>query len=258
MAGTEHYRRPLVAGNWKMHGSRAENTALIEELVHALPAQRDADVLVCPPFVYLAEVGRLLKGSGFALGAQSVCAEKAGAYTGEVSAAMLKDVGCSFVIVGHSERRAIYKESDELVARKFVAAQAVGLTPVLCVGETLQEREGGLTDAVVSRQLTAVIGLAGIAAFANAVVAYEPVWAIGTGKTASPEQAQDVHRQLRAVLASHDVRIAGAVRLLYGGSVKAGNAKELFAMPDVDGGLVGGASLNASEFAAICVAASRN
>ncbi len=237
-----------------MHGSRAESGALISALLHDLPAG-SADVLVCPPFVYLWEVARLLKGSEVQLGAQSVCAEPGGAFTGEVAAAMLKDVGCAYVIVGHSERRAIYKESDSQVARKFVVTSSQGLTPILCVGETLEEREGNQTFGVVDRQLAAVVDLAGMAAFKRAVVAYEPVWAIGTGKNATPQQAQEVHGFIRAALARHDGRIAAAVRVLYGGSVKAGNAAELFAMPDVDGGLVGGASLNAREFAGIVKAA---
>jgi triosephosphate isomerase (TIM) len=248
-------RRPLVAGNWKMHGSRAENSALIESMQHGLQGTTAADVLVCPPFVYLWEVARLLKGSQIAVGAQSVCAEPIGAFTGENSAAMLKDVGCRFVIVGHSERRAIYKEDDALVARKFVAVQSQGLTPILCVGETLEEREQQRTFAVIARQLLAVLDVTGIASFGEAVVAYEPVWAIGTGKNASAEQAQEVHAFIRAELQKRDARIAGAARILYGGSVKAANAAEIFAMPDVDGGLVGGASLKADEFLKICAAA---
>ena len=182
-------RRPLIAGNWKMHGSRAENAELIEAMLLGLPDQTPFDIAVCPPFVYLWEVGRLLKASSIALGAQSVCAEQVGAFTGEASAAMLKDVGCKYVIVGHSERRAIYKEDDALVARKFLAAQAQGLIPILCVGETLEERERGQTMQVVSRQLTAVLDLAGAPALRAAVIAYEPVWAIGTGKNATSAQA---------------------------------------------------------------------
>jgi triosephosphate isomerase len=248
-------RKPLVAGNWKMHGSRAENAALLQSLLDRLPAEGTADVLVCPPFVYLHEIGRLLKGSDVRLGAQSLCAEALGAFTGEVSGAMLRDVGCSHVLVGHSERRQLYGEHDALVARKFVAAQANGLTPVLCVGETLEERESGRTTEVVARQLDAVLAVSGVAAFRDAVIAYEPVWAIGTGRNASPEQAQEVHAMIRARVASLDAKIAGAVRILYGGSVKASNARELFAMADIDGGLVGGASLKADEFAQICAAA---
>jgi triosephosphate isomerase (TIM) len=248
-------RQPLVAGNWKMHGSRAENASLVSALLDLLPPDHAAEILVCPPFPYLLETGRLLKDSGVELGAQSVCAEAQGAFTGEVAAAMLKDVGCSYVLVGHSERRQLYGENDALVARKFVAAQSVGLVPVLCVGETLEEREGGRTAAVVSRQLEAVLAVCGAKAFRNAVIAYEPVWAIGTGRTASPEQAQDVHATIRAKVAGLDATIGGSVRILYGGSVKASNAQELFAMPDIDGGLVGGASLKADEFARICAGA---
>lgn len=248
-------RRPLIAGNWKMHGSRAENAELVEALLLGVPAQTPVDIVVCPPFVYLYEVGRLVKASNIALGAQSVCAEQVGAFTGEASAAMLKDIGCKYVIVGHSERRAIYKEDDALVARKFLAAQSQGLIPILCVGETLEERERGQTMQVVSRQLTAVLDLAGVAALRTAVIAYEPVWAIGTGKNATPEQAQEVHAHIRTAVAARDAKIAADVRLLYGGSVKAANARELFAMPDVDGGLVGGASLKADEFLKICASA---
>jgi triosephosphate isomerase len=248
-------RRPLVAGNWKMHGTRAENARLVDVLVQASDAA-GAEALVCPPSVYLWEIGRQLKGTPIGLGAQDVCAEAGpGAFTGEVSAAMLKDVGCAYAIVGHSERRALYREDDALVARKFVAAQAQGLVPILCVGETLDERETGTTREVVARQLDAVLAVAGVAAFAKAVVAYEPVWAIGTGKNATPEQAQDVHAFVRQRIASRDATIASALRVLYGGSVKAANAAELFAMPDVDGGLVGGASLKAEEFVRICAAA---
>ena len=248
-------RQPLVAGNWKMHGSRAENATLVHGLLDLLQPGKRTEILVCPPFPYLLETGRLLRDSGVALGAQSVCAEAHGAFTGEVSAAMLKDVGCSYVLVGHSERRHIYGESDALVARKFVAAQSHGIVPVLCVGETLEEREGGRTLAVVSRQIDAVLSVSGVRALARAVVAYEPVWAIGTGRTASPEQAQEVHAMIRAKVAALDATIGGSVRILYGGSVKASNAQELFAMPDIDGGLVGGASLKADEFARICAGA---
>jgi triosephosphate isomerase (TIM) len=248
-------RRPLIAGNWKMHGSRAENAELIEALLLGLPGQTPVEIAVCPPFVYLWESARLLKSSSIALGAQSVCAEAVGAFTGEVSASMLKDVGCKYVIVGHSERRAIYKEDDALVARKFLAAQSQGLIPMLCVGETLEEREREQTMQVISRQLAAVLDLAGAPALRTAVIAYEPVWAIGTGKNATPAQAQEVHAHIRAAVAARDAKIAADVRILYGGSVKAANARELFAMPDVDGGLVGGASLKADEFLKICASA---
>jgi triosephosphate isomerase len=248
-------RQPLVAGNWKMHGSRTENAELVRSLVDALRPEGRAELLVCPPFVYLWETSRLLKDSDIGLGAQDVCAEAQGAFTGEVSAAMIRDVGARYVIVGHSERRQIYAESDALIARKFVAAQAHGLVPVLCVGETLAEREGGQTLAVVSRQLDAVLSVSGIASLASGVIAYEPVWAIGTGHNASPEQAQEVHDAVRRKLATLDATIAASVRILYGGSVKASNARDLFSMPDIDGGLVGGASLKADEFARICAAA---
>ena len=238
-----------------MHGTRAENAALLDALLHGTQTEAAADVLVCAPFVYLWESGRQLKSTSIALGAQSVCAEPIGAFTGEVSAAMLKDVGCRYVLVGHSERRHLYGESDALVARKFVAVQSVGLVPVLCVGETLDEREREETHEVVSRQLEAVLAVSGVKSLAKAVIAYEPVWAIGTGRTASPEQAQEVHALIRAKVAALDATIGGSVRILYGGSVKASNARELFAMPDIDGGLVGGASLKADEFARICAGA---
>jgi triosephosphate isomerase len=238
-----------------MHGSRAENAELIEALLLGVPGQTTAEIAVCPPFVHLWEVGRQLKASNVLLGAQSVCAEAVGAFTGEISGTMLKDVGCRYVIVGHSERRALYKEDDALVARKFLVTHANGLVPILCVGETLDERERGQTTSVVSRQLGAVLDLAGVAAFDAAVVAYEPVWAIGTGKNATPEQAQEVHAHIRSVVGARDAKIAARLRILYGGSVKASNAREIFAMPDVDGGLVGGASLKADEFLKICAAA---
>jgi triosephosphate isomerase len=248
-------RQPLVAGNWKMHGTRAQNASLVRSLLDLLRPESSAEVLLCPPFVYLWETGRMLKDTDVSLGAQSICAEAQGAFTGEVSAAMVKDVGCHYALVGHSERRQIFGESDAVVARKFVAAQSQGLVPVLCVGETLDEREGQRTAQVVSRQIDAVLSVSGVVSFGRAVIAYEPVWAIGTGRNASPEQAQEVHAMIRAKLAALDGTIAGSVRILYGGSVKASNARELFAMPDIDGGLVGGASLKADEFARICAAA---
>ena len=250
-------RHALVAGNWKMNGTRDSAVKLAEAVLQAAPERASAEVLLCPPFVYLADVARMLKGSGVALGAQDLCAEDNGAFTGEVSGTMLKDLDCRYVIVGHSERRALYGETDAVVARKFMAAQKAGLTPILCVGETLAEREAGTTPAVVSRQLKAVLDATGIGAFAQAVVAYEPVWAIGTGRTAKSDQAQEVHALIRGLLAAEDAKIAAATRLLYGGSVKASSAAELFHMPDIDGGLVGGASLDATEFLAICAAASR-
>ncbi len=248
-------RQPLVAGNWKMNGSRESALRLANAVAQGTEAGSAAEVLLCPPFVYLADLARALKDSGLSLGAQDLCAEENGAYTGEVSGAMLKDFDCRYVIVGHSERRALFAEDDALVARKFMAAQKAGLIPILCVGETLAEREAGATHAVVERQLKAVLDAAGIAAFAKGAVAYEPVWAIGTGRTAKSDQAQEVHALIRGILSGQDAKIAGEVRLLYGGSVKAANAAELFRMPDIDGGLVGGASLDAGEFLSICAAA---
>jgi triosephosphate isomerase (TIM) len=248
-------RRPIVAGNWKMHGSRAETAAIIEELLARCPAAPAATCVICPPFVYLYEARRLLRDSAFSLGAQDVCADTHGAFTGEISAAMLKDVGCEYVIVGHSERRLLYRESDPLVARKFGAAHGKGLVPILCVGEQLADREAARTREVIARQLDAVLELCGAGALGQGVIAYEPVWAIGTGRNATPEQAQEVHAFIRARIGERDAKIAAATRILYGGSVKAGNAAELFAMPDVDGGLIGGASLKADEFLTILAAA---
>lgn len=248
-------RKPLVAGNWKMNGSRDSAADLLKSLVQGLEEGSSAEVLVCPPFVYLADAQRALRGSDVTLGAQSLCAEEAGAFTGEISATMLQDFDCRYVIVGHSERRALYGEDDALVARKFMAALKSGLVPVLCVGETLDEREQNVTSDVIRRQMSTVLDAAGVDAFANAVIAYEPVWAIGTGKTATPEQAQAVHAEIRDILRAENATIADSIRILYGGSVKASNAAELFAMPDIDGGLVGGASLDSEQFLAIIRAA---
>jgi triosephosphate isomerase len=247
-------RRPLVAANWKMNGTLGTLRPLVRDVCAGLGDLR-AEVAICPPYPYLEEVGRLLKGAPAALGAQDVSEHESGAYTGDVSAAMLRDYNCRFVIVGHSERRTLHAESDALIARKFRRAADAGLVPILCVGERLEEREDGRTDEVVARQLDAVVSEAGIGAFARAVIAYEPVWAIGTGRTATPEQAQEVHAFIRLRLARHDDAVADALRILYGGSVKAANAAELFAQADVDGGLIGGASLDANEFLAICRAA---
>jgi triosephosphate isomerase len=238
-----------------MHGSRSANQALLSELERRLKPEWPIDVVVFPPYVYLTDAGRLLDGGQIRVGAQDVCAEAGGAFTGQVSVAMLKDVGCRYVIIGHSERRRLYHEDDALVARKFAAVVQAGLIPVLCVGETLEEHEAHQAEAVVARQIQAVIAMNGIASFAQAIVAYEPVWAIGTGRTATPQQAQGVHAYLRGRIAAQDANIAGRLQILYGGSVKGGNAAELFAMPDVDGGLVGGASLSADEFQQICAAA---
>ncbi len=244
-------RRKLVAGNWKMHGSLAENEALLSGILAGMGSVT-ADVAVCVPFPYLAQVQAKLTGSAIAWGAQNLSQQAKGAFTGEVSANMLKDFACAYVIVGHSERRAIYGESDELVAEKYAAAQAAGLTPILCVGETLNEREGCITEAVVARQMDAVIAKCGVSSLARAVVAYEPVWAIGTGVTATPDQAQAVHAFIRAKVRELDAVVAEGLVIQYGGSMKAGNAVELLGQPDIDGGLIGGAALNAEEFLAIC------
>ncbi|MEW6119659.1 MAG: triose-phosphate isomerase [Pseudomonadota bacterium] len=247
-------RKKLVAGNWKMHGSLADNAALLAAIK---PALAGIEAAVCVPFPYLAQAQSALSGSSIAWGAQNLSEQSWGAFTGEVSAAMLLDFGCSYVIVGHSERRSLYGESDAVVARKYRAAQAAGLVPILCIGESLEERESGVTEAVVARQLDAVIDAAGVASLGRAVVAYEPVWAIGTGKTASPEQAQAVHAFIRSRIAALDENVAEGLTIQYGGSVKASNAAELMAQPDIDGGLIGGASLIADEFVAICKAAAK-
>lgn len=245
-------RTRLIAGNWKMHGSAGEVEAFMRDLTASAPPAA-VELLVCPPFPYVARMAELAAGHPVAVGAQNLCDKDGpGAYTGEVSAAMLADVGCSHVIVGHSERRALYGEDDDVVAVKFAAAQDAGLVPVLCVGETLAEREADATDEVLRRQLGTVLAECGVAAFANAVLAYEPVWAIGTGRTATPEQAQAAHAFLRSMIDHEDATIAARVRILYGGSVKPDNAAQLFGCADVDGALVGGASLAADSFLAIC------
>ncbi len=245
----------LVAGNWKMNGSNAANAELVDGIVAGMPQSDSVELLICPPFPYLAAMAAKLSGTGVALGAQNVSQHQAGAYTGETAPSMLSDVGCTYVLVGHSERRAIMGETSEMVAAKFQAAQDAGLIAVLCVGETQQQREAKQTEAVVDEQLNAVIDGSGIQAFSNAVIAYEPVWAIGTGLTATPEQAQDVHRHIREVLAARDQDVADAIRILYGGSVKGDNAAGLFSKPDIDGGLIGGASLKSADFLAIAEAA---
>lgn len=249
-------RQLFVAGNWKMHGDKAS----IKTLVTGLNAQADSvgnvSVAVCPPAVYLDYTKNCLVASNIAVGGQNIAEEPvSGAFTGETSAAMLKDLDCEYVILGHSERRAIYGETDAEIARKVKTALGMGLTPILCVGETLEERESGQLETVISTQLNAVIDEVGIAVFANVVIAYEPVWAIGTGKTASSAQAQEVHAFIRGQLAAKDSAVAEKVIIQYGGSVKPGNAAELFSQPDIDGGLIGGASLNADDFIAICRAA---
>jgi triosephosphate isomerase len=238
-------RSRLVAGNWKMHGSRAANGALLDALRAELGRETGVAIAVCPPYPHLAQAAERLAGTPIAWGAQNVSEHAQGAYTGEVSAAMIRELGCRYVIVGHSERRQLYCESDGAVAAKFAAAQGAGITPILCVGETLEQREAGRTEEVVAAQLDAVLKQA---KFGDAVLAYEPVWAIGTGRNATPEQAQAVHKFLRA-------RVFPETRILYGGSVKAQNAAAIFAMPDVDGGLIGGASLVAKEFIEIVRAA---
>ena len=247
-------RTPLVAGNWKMNGRRSMAASLAAEIASAAPA--GVEVLLCPPLVYLDTVADVLRGSTVVLGAQNLDEHEEGAFTGEVSGEMLVDVACRYVLVGHSERRTLFAESSARVADKFFRALAAGLRPVLCVGETLAEREAGKTEQVVNAQLDAVFGQASAEQMADAVIAYEPVWAIGTGITASPEQAQAVHAHIRSRLASSfGPSLAQSVRLLYGGSVKADNAASLFAGADIDGGLVGGASLDAATFLAICQAA---
>jgi triosephosphate isomerase (TIM) len=250
-------RRRLVVGNWKMHGTVDANRALLAGLLRDARRAAGAEMAVCVPFPYLSQVAAMLAGTEVAWGAQNVSEHASGAYTGEVSAAMLKEFECRFVIVGHSERRALYGETDAIVAAKFQATCNAGMTPVLCVGERLEDRERGATADVVLRQLDAVLNLSGAPSLAKAVLAYEPVWAIGTGKTASPAEAEEVHALLRARIAKADAKVAADLTILYGGSVKGSNAGELFAMPDIDGGLIGGASLKADEFIQICEAAAK-
>jgi triosephosphate isomerase len=243
-------RQKIVAGNWKLHGSRQFATELVGQVAAGLPLD-GVTLVILPPLPYLGDLVEDFEDTTLAFGAQDVSSNEKGAYTGEVSAAMLVEVGAAYGLVGHSERRQYHNESSELVARKFLAAIHAGLTPVLCVGETLEQREAGQTEQIIASQLAPVLDLAGVEAFAKAVVAYEPVWAIGTGRTAAPEQAQAVHAFIRGVVAGRDARIADSLPLLYGGSVKPDNASELFSQPDVDGGLVGGASLVAADFLAI-------
>lgn len=245
-------RRKMVAGNWKMHGSLSENEQLLGALAKGLRELQEGNFVVCVPYPYLFSVQNSLKNTNIAWGAQNLSQYEKGAYTGEVSAPMLTDFACRYVIVGHSERRALFGESSAIVAVKYIAAQRFSIIPILCVGETLQQREDGSTESVIAEQLDAVIHSAGIESFENAIIAYEPVWAIGTGKTATPQQAQDVHAFIRTSLARQNSDIAQSITIVYGGSVKANNASELFAMPDIDGGLIGGASLVAEEFITIC------
>ena len=248
-------RIPLVAGNWKMNGSLESVRSLLDGIKRGIGEVKRAEVAVCPPFVFIPEAQKLLDGSAVAWGGQDLSTESAGAFTGEIAASMLQDFGCKYVIVGHSERRTYHHESDDLVARKYMVARAAGLVPILCVGETLEEREAGTTEAVVARQLDALIESEGVEALASGVIAYEPVWAIGTGKTATPEQAQEVHAFIRNRVASKSGEVAEGLRILYGGSMKPDNAKELLGKPDIDGGLIGGASLKAEDFLGICTAA---
>jgi len=244
-------RRKLVAGNWKMNGSTSSIRGLLQGISEGATAVAAVELAVFPPFVYLGLVEQLLSKTAIVWGAQNLSEQASGAYTGEVAGSMLQDFHCTYVLVGHSERRTLYGESDQIVARKFAAARKLGIKPVLCVGETLAEREQGVTEAVVERQLKAVLDLEGIGSLADAVIAYEPVWAIGTGRNATAEQAQEVHAFIRAKLAEQDPALASQIRILYGGSVKGSNAAELLVMPDIDGGLVGGASLDAKDFLAI-------
>ena len=248
-------RTKLVVGNWKMNGSLTSNSNLLAELRNAPLAALNTQLAVCVPYPYLASVSAALSGTLIAWGAQNVSEHTKGAFTGEVSAAMLVDFGCHFVLVGHSERRSLYGESDSVVSAKFTSALGAGLKPILCVGESLAEREAGMTIEVVSRQLDAVIDRSGVAALANAVVAYEPVWAIGTGRTATPAQAQEVHAQIRARVAAQESNVAKELQILYGGSMKPDNAAELLREQDIDGGLIGGASLVVEDFLTIARAA---
>ncbi len=248
-------RQVLIAGNWKMNGSRSSIRELLDGVKAGVGEVKSAELAVCAPFPYLADVQEQLNGTGISWGAQNLSTEEKGAFTGEVSAAMLLDFSCKYVIVGHSERRSLYAEDDALVARKFAVARKAGLKPIFCVGETLEERESNVTEDVIARQIDALIALEGVAALVDGVIAYEPVWAIGTGKTASPEQAQAVHAFIRAKLAALDAAVADKVQILYGGSMNPANAAQLLAMTDIDGGLIGGASLKADDFLAIGKAA---
>lgn len=246
-------RQPMVAGNWKMNGSSSSVSELIDGIKAGVSAA-NAEVVVCPPFIYLPTVASSIADTDIHLGAQNMCDQDSGAFTGEVAGPMLKDVGCEYVIIGHSERRALYGETDKITAVKYATALKNNLKPIFCIGETLEEREQGITEQVVGRQIDAILDESGVASLANAVLAYEPVWAIGTGKTASPDQAQEVHAFIRSKIAGQDAAIADGLRILYGGSMNPGNAAELRSQPDIDGGLIGGASLKADDFLAICTA----
>jgi triosephosphate isomerase (TIM) len=245
----------LVVANWKMHGNLKQNSVLLADFVENLSSLEYTQVVVCAPYPYLAQLQSMLQNSNIAWGAQNVAKMEVGAYTGEVSAAMLADFGCKYVIIGHSERATAYCESDENIATKFVQAKKHGLTPILCVGETLIEREAGVMEMVVGKQLDAIINTHGAAVFADAVISYEPIWAIGTGLAATPEQAKSMHLFIRNKIANLNLDAANHLKILYGGSVNPQNAVQLFAVANIDGGLIGKCSLNAQEFAAICLAA---
>lgn len=247
-------RETLVAGNWKMHGNLVENKQLLDAVVKGVAGFQHGEFSVCVPYPYLLSVQSALKNSNVSWGAQNVSQHEKGAYTGEVSTSMLQDFGCRYVIVGHSERRAIFNEDNSTVALKYAAVENAKLIPILCVGETLEQRESGVTEQIIASQLDAIIAESGVNSLGQSVVAYEPVWAIGTGKTATPQQAQDIHSFIRKKIASQNENVAADLLILYGGSVKANNAAELFAMPDIDGGLIGGASLVAEDFISICQA----
>jgi triosephosphate isomerase len=249
-------RRSIVAANWKLNGSFEMAISLVSAIDTHINGLEGVDVVICPPFPYLSYVAGQMSASNIYLGAQTTAEHESGAYTGEVSAQMVAEVGCRYAIVGHSERREYYGETDAIVAAKFLRIQSAGLIPILCVGESLEQREQGIMQDTIVQQVNAVVAAAGISNMQNAVLAYEPIWAIGTGKTASPEQAQEVHAIIRAEIAKQSVDVAESLRILYGGSVKANNAAELFSQPDIDGGLIGGASLDAEQFNAIVTAGS--
>ncbi len=250
-------RQSIVAANWKLNGSLEMATSLVSAINLHCQGLSGVDAIICPPYPYLSVVDQSITADNVFLGAQNVAQHQSGAYTGEVSAEMVKEMGCRYVIVGHSERREYYGETDTIVAEKFIQIQSAGITPILCVGESLEQREQGVMQDTIVNQVKAVINDAGISSMSNAVLAYEPIWAIGTGKTASPEQAQEVHAIIRSVIAEQSAEIAEELRILYGGSVKANNAADIFSQPDIDGGLIGGASLDADQFNAIVSAGSR-
>jgi triosephosphate isomerase (TIM) len=248
-------RQIMIAGNWKMNGSTSSVKELVAGIKSGMASVNKATVVVCPPALYIPQVMAGIAGSKIKCGSQNICDQDKGAFTGELAGSMLKDLGCEYAIIGHSERRSLYGESDALVAQRFAAARRNGIKPLFCIGETLEQREKGITNEVCSRQIDAVIKLEGVKALADGVIAYEPIWAIGTGKTASPEQAQAVHAFIREKIAKLDANVAAGLQILYGGSMNAANAAELLAQPDIDGGLIGGASLKAEDFLTICRAA---